>query len=135
MTVVDTDFLIDLANPDEEFHARAAAKAHALEEAGVAVYLAAPSRMEVLGGAELFVDPPAERARLMDLLRRYPTYGLTAEAADLAGSLDGGLRRARVAVGLVDVMIAAIAIENDETLLTRNLRDFRRVPGLRVDTY
>jgi tRNA(fMet)-specific endonuclease VapC len=43
-----------------------------------------------------------------------------------------GLTRARLRVGTMDLKIAAITLANDATLLSRNLTDFRKVPGLRV---
>jgi tRNA(fMet)-specific endonuclease VapC len=44
-------------------------------------------------------------------------------------SLRPQLRR----LGTMDLRIACIALTRDATLLTRNLRDFRQVPGLRVE--
>lgn len=38
-------------------------------------------------------------------------------------------------VNVMDLRIAAIAIANNLTLLSRNLRDFARVPGLRVEDW
>lgn len=38
-------------------------------------------------------------------------------------------------VAALDLRIASIALVNDATLLSRNLRDFRRVPGLRVEDW
>ena len=35
----------------------------------------------------------------------------------------------------MDLRIASIAIANDATLLSRNLKDFSRVPGLRVENW
>jgi tRNA(fMet)-specific endonuclease VapC len=40
------------------------------------------------------------------------------------------LRSLRLNVGLMDLRIAAVALENNLTVVTRNQRDFGRVPGL-----
>jgi tRNA(fMet)-specific endonuclease VapC len=40
------------------------------------------------------------------------------------------LRSLRLNVGLMDLRIAAIALENNLTVVTRNQRDFGRVPGV-----
>jgi len=45
------------------------------------------------------------------------------------------LRQAGVRIGAMDLKIAAIALANDATLLTRNLSDFRKIPGLRVEDW
>jgi tRNA(fMet)-specific endonuclease VapC len=37
--------------------------------------------------------------------------------------------------GTLDLRIASIALEHDVTVLTRNLVDFQRVPGLRVENW
>jgi tRNA(fMet)-specific endonuclease VapC len=42
------------------------------------------------------------------------------------------LRALRLNVGLMDLRIAAVALENHLTIVTRNQRDFGRVPGLTV---
>lgn len=42
------------------------------------------------------------------------------------------LRSLRLNVGLMDLRIAAIARENNLTVVTRNQRDFGRVPGLAI---
>jgi tRNA(fMet)-specific endonuclease VapC len=38
-------------------------------------------------------------------------------------------------VGTLDLKIAAIAIANDAILLTENLKDFRKVPGLQIENW
>lgn len=45
------------------------------------------------------------------------------------------LRKMRLNVGSMDLRIAAIALEANCTVITRNLRDFRRVPGLTVEDW
>ena len=38
-------------------------------------------------------------------------------------------------IGKMDLRIAAIALEEDATVITRNLRDFGRVPGLKCENW
>jgi tRNA(fMet)-specific endonuclease VapC len=45
------------------------------------------------------------------------------------------LRAQRLRVGTQDLKIAAVALVNKLTLLTRNQRDFSRVPGLALDDW
>ena len=43
------------------------------------------------------------------------------------------LMRSRLRIGTMDLKIAAIVLAHDATLVTRNLIDFRKVPGLHVE--
>lgn len=45
------------------------------------------------------------------------------------------LRSARVRVASTDLKIAAVCLANGATLLSRNLADFRQVPGLHVEDW
>jgi tRNA(fMet)-specific endonuclease VapC len=47
-----------------------------------------------------------------------------------AATIFDNLRSAGVRIPTMDLRIAAIALVNNKTLLTRNLRDFQMVPGL-----
>ena len=43
------------------------------------------------------------------------------------------LQRQRIRIGTMDLKIAAICIAHDALLLSRNLADFAKIPGLRVE--
>jgi tRNA(fMet)-specific endonuclease VapC len=45
------------------------------------------------------------------------------------------LRAAKIRIGTMDLKIAATALVHDALLLSANLRDFERVPGLRVEDW
>jgi tRNA(fMet)-specific endonuclease VapC len=45
------------------------------------------------------------------------------------------LRRSRIRIGTMDLKIAAIVLSHGATLLSRNGRDFGRVPGLSVEDW
>ena len=54
-----------------------------------------------------------------------------------AGRHFARLRRVKslAAIGRGDLLIACIALAHDATLVTRNLKDFRLVPGLKVENW
>jgi tRNA(fMet)-specific endonuclease VapC len=45
------------------------------------------------------------------------------------------LQRLKIRIGSMDLKIAAIALVHDALLLSANLSDFRKVPGLRVEDW
>jgi tRNA(fMet)-specific endonuclease VapC len=45
------------------------------------------------------------------------------------------LRRSRIRIGTMDLKIAAVVLSHDATLLSRNMADFRTVPGLKVEDW
>ena len=45
------------------------------------------------------------------------------------------LKAAKVRIGTMDLRIASVALVHDATLITRNLADYRRVPGLRAEDW
>lgn len=52
-----------------------------------------------------------------------------------AGEIFESLRKQRIRIGTMDLRIAAIAIADRYTVLSRNLADFRQVPGLAVEDW
>lgn len=56
-------------------------------------------------------------------------------AAEHYGALRAWLQRGGTPIGGNDMLIAAIALAHDCTLATRNVGEFSRVPGLRVQRW
>jgi tRNA(fMet)-specific endonuclease VapC len=52
-----------------------------------------------------------------------------------AGAQFENLRQTVGRVGTMDLKIAAITLANDATLLSRNIADFRKVPGLKTEDW
>ncbi len=50
---------------------------------------------------------------------------------DKAAEIFESLKQSKVRIGTMDLKIAAIVLANDANLLTRNLSDFNKVPGLK----
>jgi len=70
-------------------------------------------------------------AKLIDFLGDWTLAGWDEEAARIFDDL----RAKRVRIGTQDLRIAAIALAHDALLLSANLRDFERVPGLRSEDW
>jgi len=77
--------------------------------------------------AELFAGRAAEERRIRRLLAPMTEISVDAAIAERAGRL----RRAGP-IRLPDALIAATALEHRLTLVTRNIRDFNGVRGLKV---
>ena len=45
------------------------------------------------------------------------------------------LRQQKLKIGKTDLQIAAVALQNDAALVTANLRDFKKVLGLRIEDW
>jgi tRNA(fMet)-specific endonuclease VapC len=64
-------------------------------------------------------------------LQKWPIVGWD----DRAAAKYDELRAKRIRIGTMELRIAALALTVDGTLLSRNIRDFDRVPGLRVENW
>ena len=90
---------------------------------------------ELRAGAELARNALADREEedrlLSGLLVAYPDDRFPVAY----GRLRAGTRRASRPGPSMDLLIATAAVLDDASLVTRNVKDFSRVPGLRVLTY
>jgi len=120
VTLLDTSALIDhlvdgaLAERVEDLLATSSASVSAI------------SVFELLAGvtSEKHVQ---ERRQLISLLRVIP---VSSEIADRAAALFTALRSAGVTIDNEDLIVAATAIVEQQSLLTANKRHFRPVAGL-----
>lgn len=60
-----------------------------------------------------------------------PLLSFSTKAADIFESL----QKAKIRIGAMDLKIAAIALANDATVLTRNVAHFGKVPNLKVEDW
>jgi tRNA(fMet)-specific endonuclease VapC len=73
-------------------------------------------------------------AKLESLWRSFLKMNVLSFSADAQAQLEI-IRRQCPRLQTLDLRVAAIAIVSGSTLLSRNLRDFRRVPGLVVEDW
>jgi len=131
MVCLDTSVLVALIRKD-----RAALDALKAESRrGGFVSTTTINLCELYAGAYGSKDPQRELRRVQDLVTNLGLLGLDAKAAKRYGELVNDATLKREPIGDFDLIIASIALENDEKMVTRNVKHFRKVHGLEVDTW
>jgi tRNA(fMet)-specific endonuclease VapC len=75
------------------------------------------------------------RAALEQFVAPLEVADFDREAAQIYGRIRASLEAKGTLVGGMDLLIAAHAISLGARLVTNNLREFRRIPGLRVENW
>jgi tRNA(fMet)-specific endonuclease VapC len=129
MVCLDTDFLIEFDRRQQ----RAVSKMTELVYKGELVYTTIVNVAEYYAGAykSKNKDDAVEMAR--HYMKDLSILMMDEQAALVWGKLYSELRAN--AIGDRDLFIASIAIANKQTLLTRNVKHFERVPGLTVESW
>jgi predicted nucleic acid-binding protein len=131
---LDTSFLVDLlreAGREEAGPATLFLEKAQEEELGISVHVAC----ELHAGAELSRNPSQERRRIERLMGGletvYPDHRFPASYARLLA----WQQRSRQRIATMDLLIATAAVLSGAPLVTRNVKDFARVPGLDLLAY
>ena len=103
--------------------------------------MSVPGFHEQVLGAHTFITrakTPTEVIRgyqlLGQLLEAY-SFAVVLPFDEAASTVYDRLVASKVRIGTVDLRVASIALSRGLTLLSRNLRDFRAVPGLAVEDW
>ena len=126
--LVDTGYVVDVLNNRE-------AAARLLKDlAAHGLTVSMTSYAELYEGAYYARDPEAALTALEAFLNGKTLLPVSLTVLRRIAVIRGSLARAvRQQVGDLDLLIGATALSYDLTLLTRNLRDFRLIPGLKID--
>jgi tRNA(fMet)-specific endonuclease VapC len=99
------------------------------------VRVCAVVKAEMYFGAMKSIDPVNALAQQRAFLDIFESLPFDDAAAEAYGRLRAELARRGTPIGPNDLMIAAIALAHDLTLVTHNTAEFSRVPGLRLDDW
>jgi len=128
--LLDTSFLIDLMNGDED----AIAKARELEANLIQQRLSSMTLFELYYGIERSNQSKGKREKVENVLSSKPVHPADTAVMRKAGRLSGKLVNEGNTVDDGDVIIGVTADVVDEPVLTRNVDDFDRL-GVDVETY
>ena len=100
-----------------------------------AVALSVITVLELRQGAEKSQQREANHSRLDFFFAPLRIFPFDEEAAAVAARIRAHLERQGTPIGDLDSLIAAHALARDLTLVTNNLREFARVPGLSTENW
>lgn len=136
MACLDTTFWVDfMRSRNNPRHGIAVAAFRRLRQSGEPITTTRFNVAELLAGVELEDDPIAARQKLDVVLSDVTILDFDEAACERFAEIDHYLREQGLPIGDMDILIAATAYVNSETLYTRNVDHFRRVPGLQVVEY
>ncbi len=90
---------------------------------------------ELRYGADRSAHPKANHSRLDALVEEIESLDFDLGAAAAYGRVRSGLEGAGQPIGPNDMLIAAHAVSRRLTLVTDNVKEFRRVRGLKVENW
>ena len=90
---------------------------------------------ELYYGAERSADPTTNRGQVEAFLAPFPLLSFDKAAAVAYGSIRADLARRGQLIEPNDLLIAAIALAVNATVVTHNIREFSRVQGLLVEDW
>lgn len=97
------------------------------------IYLCSVVKAELHFGAQNSRRIAENLRRLETFFESFPSLPFDDDAAKHYGTIRAQLRREGRPIGANDLMIASIALAGALTLATRDVDDFKRVPGLNVE--
>ena len=125
--LLDTDWIVDCLNDQEA----AVQEVRTLSSDGLGTSII--TYAELYQGAYYAKDPATALRALADFLQGITILPVTSQIAERFGVVRGALsRQHHQQIGDMDLLIAATALDGDFTLVTRNVRDFALVPGLKL---
>jgi predicted nucleic acid-binding protein len=129
--IADTSFIIDLARQKKE----AREKLQHLIDRRLILKLTVVTVFELWGGLYRARNYTKEARIIFEVISGKEILPLDELAARVSGKIDGILSRQGARIGTRDVLIAGIALTANEELVTRNIKHFSRVPGLKLESY
>ena len=135
MVCLDSSVIIDILRGKTSVEAIE----HKFDSINEEIFIPSPTIIELVRGLHLRHSikniKEGEEDKINEFLSSFPILNLDKESAIKTGEIESDLINNGQVIDLEDVMIGAIALYNNETLLTRNKKHFEKIKGLVVESY
>ncbi len=131
MTCLDTDFIISVLRGEKN----ALIKLEEMEKRQEILSITSISAAELLKGAYNSREPKKEVPKIIAYLNSLNVLEFDVECANIFARIWYNLKKDGTMISEFDILVASTVIRNDETLLTKNIKHFEKIPELRINTW
>ncbi|MCK4731052.1 MAG: type II toxin-antitoxin system VapC family toxin [Methanophagales archaeon] len=131
MACLETDFLIALIRKDKD----ALKKLRQLVEKGEKITTTPINASELFKGACLSERVDENLRAVKGILSRSELLEFNITGAEYYGKIYSELKERGALIGDMDILIAGIAFSSNEKLITRNVKHYSRIRGLKVESW
>lgn len=99
------------------------------------IVISAITKGEMYYGSSKSQTPERSRAKQDDFLRQFESVPFDDDAAEEYGGIRAYLEKRGTPIGRHDMLIAAVARARGLIVVTHNISEFERIPGLNVEDW
>lgn len=99
------------------------------------VFLCSVVNAELYYGAYQSAMPEKSMETVGGFVNGFESFAFDNKSAEVYGKIRSILSRTGSLIGPNDLLIASIALAHDAVLVTHNIKEFSRVPGLRIEDW
>jgi len=130
--LVDTDIIISTLKktPDE----KCISILRKIEENGIIGYISVLTVFELYYGAYLSKNPDRNIKPVEELLTIFRIIDLSTSICRHSGEVGAELRKKGIEIDFRDLLIGVTALHSNLVLVTKNIKHFSRIKGLKIKT-
>ncbi len=105
---------------------------------GESFYISVVTISELLHGVHRAKDPRQRMRRsafVETVISEFEALEIDVQAARIHGEISASLAKQGIFIGSQDLWIGTTAISHGLTIVTHNLKDFKRIPGLKIEQW
>jgi len=131
MVVLDTDILVSFIRGNEE----AINKINNYYNSESSVMTTSMTVFELFRGAFASHNSEKKVGDIELLIEDLDILDFDTRSSKIVGKIYNELKRNGKIIDILDMFIASISISNNETLVTRNIKHFSRIPKLKIEKW
>ncbi|MHA1783936.1 MAG: type II toxin-antitoxin system VapC family toxin [Candidatus Helarchaeota archaeon] len=131
MVIIDTDLIISYLREVQE----ATNSIFELKKSGNVLKTTVFNVGELYRGAYLSKNVAKSIRGITDILKNFEIIYFSMDDAIAYGQISAELRAKGEPIGIIDELIASIAINQEDTLITRNIRHYEKIPRVKLQNW